>query len=109
MCATPYAGGCGGWVLLLGVSDVHVLEVQEMMRCVRLRTLEAAEGALCLMEALEVLEVPEVMRCVLLGALYAGGLGGRVLLRDFKKCYPAAQVRCETIAASRPPIRRYAR
>ena len=52
LCATPYARGCGGCTLLL--------EVPEVMCCVRLRMLEAVEGVLCLLEA------PEVMRCVLL-------------------------------------------
>ena len=39
------------------------LEVLKMMRCVLLCTLEAVEGEVCLLGVLEVLEV---MRCVLL-------------------------------------------
>jgi len=81
--ATLYAGGCGRWVVF-----VEVLEVVEVMRCVLLCILEAVDGAVCLLDALE---VPEVMRlCVTLRAggtggdapcatLYAGGCGGRAL------------------------------
>ena len=72
---------------------LEVLEVPETMRCVLLCMLEAVEGGLCLLEALEVMlcmlkavegglclreasEVLEVMRRVLLGMLEAveGGL-----------------------------------
>ena len=82
MCATPYAGGCGGRVLLLNVLDV------KMMRCVLLRTLEAAEGALCLLEVPEVMHVRYSVRWRLwrvgsvagrVGCACAGGAGDDAL------------------------------
>ncbi len=43
VCATLYAGGCGGWICLW-----EVLEVPEVMRRVLFRMLEAVDGTLCL-------------------------------------------------------------
>jgi len=57
--ATLSTRGCGGWFCLQDV--LEVFEVLEVIRCVLLCMLEAAEGGFCL---LEVLEVSEVMCCV---------------------------------------------
>jgi len=56
--------------------ELCLLEMPEVIRCVRVRMLEDVEGELCLLEALEAREVPEVMRRVLLCMLEAveGGI-----------------------------------
>jgi len=54
--------------------------VPEVMRCVLLCMLEAVEGGLCLLEALEVVQMVEVIRCVLLGVLDAPEVIRPVLL-----------------------------
>ncbi len=67
-CATLYAGGWRGWALFAGGA-----ESDEVMRCGLLCMLEAVEGELCWLEALE---VPGAMRRVLLCMLETveGGL-----------------------------------
>jgi hypothetical protein len=54
--------------------ELGLLEVLELMRCVLLCILRAAEGGFCL------LQVPEALLCAaaLCAALYAGGGGGWV-------------------------------
>ena len=62
MCATLYAGDCGGCDLF--TVGVEVLEVPQAMRCVLFCMLEAVGGGLYLLDAMR--------RAV----LYAGGRGG---------------------------------
>src|SRR6266480_3626443 len=76
LCATLYAGGCGGKALGAGGATVCAIlyargcgryalfmevlgasEVLEVIRCMLLSMLEAMEGGFCLLEVLEVLEV----------------------------------------------------
>ncbi len=64
-----------------------MLEVPEVMPCVRLCMLEAVEGVICLREVsevLQVLEVSEAMRCVLFCMLEAVG-GGLYLLDAMRR------------------------
>ena len=68
-----YAGGCGRWALLRKVSEV--LQVPEVMRCVRFCMPEGVEGGLCLLEELE------AMRCML------KSVEGRLCLRRFRRCH----------------------
>jgi len=79
LCATLYAGGYGGCVLLP--------EVPGLIRCLLLRMLEVMEGVFCVLEVmscvqlrmLEVVEVVEVVDgvlCLLEGVGGAAGVGG---------------------------------
>ena len=72
---TLYAGGCGGWICLWDV--LEVLWVREVMRCVRLYMLEAAEGGLCLLEVMEELEVMHCRRLCMLEAVERDSVCGR--------------------------------